>query len=161
MKIINVKEIQRSRLDSFFTTHWGSPEMVISSGVYDCSALDGFAFLNENGDILGIVTYVLRDRECEIISLDSIYEGRGIGSNLVSEVERVASEYNCTAVKLVTTNDNLAALKFYQKRGYQLSNLFQNAVAKARHIKPKIPLIGHDGIPIRDELELQKLLMEK
>jgi len=158
MRIYNTNELPKSQIIDFFQTHWGSPEMVISTGVYDCSTLDGFAVLNEEGNIIGLITYVIRESECEIISLDSIEEGRGIGTALILEVEKVASEKHCNLVKLITTNDNLLALKFYQKRGYILSKLFNNAVEQARKIKPEIPLIGNDGIPIRDEIELVKVL---
>ena len=89
--------------------------MVISSGVYDCSKLDGFAYVDEQNMLLGLVTYIIRDKECEIISLDSIVEGKGIGSLLVQAVEKHAFEHDCTMITLITTNDNLQALKFYQK----------------------------------------------
>jgi len=132
--------------------------MVISSGVYDCSELDGFAVLNEEGDIIGLVTYIIRDNECEIISLDSILEGKGISTSLINEVEYVAVKNNCKLIKVITKNDNLLALRFYQKRGFVLSRIINNAVEKAREIKPEISLIGNDGIPIRDEIELIKPL---
>ncbi|WP_369751178.1 GNAT family N-acetyltransferase [Brevibacillus sp. BC25] len=61
-------------------------------------------------------------------------------------------EKGCHRMKLVTTNDNLQAMGFYQKRGYQLHELYINAVDKARQIKPEIPLIADNGIPIRDEI---------
>lgn len=62
----------------------------------------------------------------------------------------------CKVIKLITTNDSLLALKFFQKRGFVLSKIINNAVEKARKLKPEIPLIGNDGIPIRDEIELIK-----
>ncbi len=58
-------------------------------------------------------------------------------------------------VWLITTDANLHALRFYQRRGLVLAALHRNAVEAARRIKPEIPLIGNDGIPIRDELELE------
>ncbi|MFS8541615.1 MAG: GNAT family N-acetyltransferase [Tissierellales bacterium] len=158
MKIYSLADIPKDKLIEFFKLHWGSTKMVISSGVYDCSELDGFAVLNENGDIIGLVTYIIRDNECEIISLDSILEGKGIGTSLINEVENIALKNNCKLIKVITTNDNLSALRFYQKRGFVLSRIINNAVEKAREIKPEIPLIGNDGIPIRDEIELIKIL---
>lgn len=158
MKIYSIADIPQNKVIEFFKFHWGSTKMVISSGVYDCSELDGFAVLNENGDIIGLVTYIIRDNECEIISLDSILEGKGIGTSLINEVENVAVKNNCKLIKVITTNDNLLALRFYQKRGFVLWRIINNAVEKAREIKPEIPLIGNDGIPIRDEIELVKLL---
>ncbi|HZH59516.1 MAG TPA: GNAT family N-acetyltransferase [Metabacillus sp.] len=158
MKICSIKDISNDKIIDFFKLHWGSPEMVISSGVYNCSTLDGFTVVNEENIIIGLTTYIIRNNECEIISLDSIEEGKGIGTLLVQEVEKLAKKKKCNLVKLITTNDNLLALKFYQKRGFILSKIINNAVEKARELKPEIPLIGNDGIPIRDEIELKKLL---
>ncbi|MGA3675897.1 GNAT family N-acetyltransferase [Lysinibacillus agricola] len=156
MTVISIQQLTQTDVLQFFTEHWGSTEMVISSGVYDCSKLHGFAYVDKQNTILGLITYIIRHKECEIISLDSIVEGRGIGSLLVQAVEQKASEQNCTMITLITTNDNLHALRFYQKRGYHLVEILQNAVEKARAYKPEIPLIGNDGIPIRDEIRLEK-----
>ncbi len=105
-----------------------------------------------------LITYMLKENACDIISLDSMEAGKGIGTSLVQAVENFAIKQRCQHIKLVTTNDNLLALKFYQKRGFILSQLKTNAVEKARKHKPEIPFIGHDGIPIRDEIELLKVL---
>jgi ribosomal protein S18 acetylase RimI-like enzyme len=158
MIICEIEDLPKNKIIDFFKLHWGSPEMVISSGVYDCSVLDGFAVVKEEV-ITGLITYIIKDNECEIISLDSVAEGRGIGTSLVQEVEKLAVEKKCELIKLITTNDNLHALKFYQKRGYFLSRIINNAVEEARKIKPEIPYIGNNGIPIRDEIELIKALV--
>ncbi|MCM3706818.1 MULTISPECIES: GNAT family N-acetyltransferase [Cytobacillus] len=158
MKIYAVKDLPENIVIEFFKQQWGSTEMVISSGIYDCSALDGYAVQNEEDKIIGLITYIIKNTECEIISLDSTEEGKGIGTRLVLEVESLAKKKNCRVVKLITTNDNLLALKFYQKRGFILSKIIHNAVEEARKVKPEIPLIGNGGIPIRDEIELVKLL---
>lgn len=158
MNVVEVKNLPNHLIVDFFTEHWGSPEMVISSGIYDCSSLDGFAVVEDKDKIVGLITYIFENNECEIISLDSVKEGKGIGTILVKEVENLACKKSCKLVKLITTNDNLLALKFYQKRGFILSKIINNAVEKARKLKPEIPLIGNEGIPIRDEIELIKKL---
>lgn len=100
----------------------------------------------------------MREGECEIMSLNSLAEGKGIGTALLSEVEKAAREQDCRLLKLVTANDNTHALRFYQRRGFVLSKISIGAVEEARKLKPEIPLIGSDGIPIRDEIELVKVL---
>jgi hypothetical protein len=62
---------------------------------------------------------------------------------------------------LITTNDNVAALRFYQKRGFTLAALHKNALEQSRRLKPQIPLLGLDGIPLRDEIELEIFLMSR
>jgi GNAT superfamily N-acetyltransferase len=158
MRIYAIEESGKNKIIEFFKLHWGSSKMVVSSGVYDCSALDGFTSINDDGEIIGVITYIIKGEECEIISLNSIKEGKGIGTSLVQAVESLAINRKCKLVRLITTNDNLLALKFYQKRGFILSRIINNAVGKARKIKPDIPPIGNDGIPIRDEIELMKVL---
>ncbi|WP_044338780.1 GNAT family N-acetyltransferase [Rossellomorea aquimaris] len=155
MNIVSTEEMPKETIVDFFNRYWGSPKMVISSGIYDCSTLDGFVVLNEDREIIGLITYIFRDGECEIISLDSLEERKGIGTALMKKVEKVAAENHCKRITLITTNDNLLALKFYQKRGYMISHIHRFAVEKARKVKPEIPLIGNDGIPIRDEIRLE------
>lgn len=133
--------------------------MVLSSGVYHCDELDGYVYKGTKGEIVGLVTYIRHNEEiCEVISLDSVDEGQGIGSSLMFVIEEKARGFGAKAVQLITTNDNLHALSFYQKRGYVLKSLYPNAVEIARTIKPSIPFVASNGIPIRDELLLYKQL---
>jgi N-acetylglutamate synthase-like GNAT family acetyltransferase len=74
---------------------------------------------------------------------------------LIEAVAAAARASGCRRVWLITTNDNLTALAFYQKRGFVLTALHPNAVAASRKLKPEIPLVAENGIPIRDELELE------
>ncbi|UII58282.1 GNAT family N-acetyltransferase (plasmid) [Cytobacillus spongiae] len=158
MNIQPLYKIHKDRLKDFFQSQWGSSVMVISSGVYDCTKLEGFAVVRGDHTINGLITYEIKNDECEIISLDSLEEGQGIGTVLMEKVISVSKHKKCNQVKLITTNDNLDALRFFQKRGFVLKKLLVNAVEKARLVKPEIPLIGNDGIPIRDEIVLIRKL---
>ena len=159
LSIMEITKENREKVVSFFKEHWGSSEMVISTGTYQCDKLDGFIF-EDNNKFIGLVTYVIKANEIEIISLDSIQEGKGIGSALINKVENTAKQKQLQTVSLITTNDNLNALKFYQKRGYRITSIIPDAVNNARKIKPSIPLIGNDGIPIEDELKLKKIILK-
>lgn len=147
----------RDAVRRFFIDAWGSSEMVISTGTYDCAILDGFVW-SEANIIIGLVTYVSRKDVIEIISLDSLQEKRGIGSALLDEVERVAKQLQFERLSLITTNDNLRALAFYQKRGWRLLRIVPGAVDAARLYKPSIPIIGEHGIPLHDEIILSKII---
>lgn len=61
---------------------------------------------------------------------------------------------SCARLWLITTNDNVGALVFYQKAGFRLVAVYPDAVNQARKLKPQIPLVAENGIPIRDEIEL-------
>ena len=80
------------------------------------------------------------------------------GEALVKAVERVVTQSSCRRLWFITTNDNLNALRFYQKRGFELVSVHRNALEKSRKLKPVIPLIGIDSIPLRDEIELEKII---
>ncbi|MYL48222.1 GNAT family N-acetyltransferase [Halobacillus litoralis] len=155
MKIIDLKHMSTEDKVDFFHTHWGGTKMVISSGVYECPELAGFAAW-ENEKIIGLITYVKKGRECEIVSLDSLIENKGIGTSLTQAVEAEAERLGCHSLRVITTNDNIRALAFYQKRGYRICEIFHDAVQRARGMKPEIPTVGNHGIPIVDELLLEK-----
>lgn len=149
MIIIPNNEVAKHMLTDFFAKHWGTPEMAISSGIFRCDELNGFAAVNESGEIIGCITYTIDGKDCEIISLDSMIENKGIGTALLQQVEATAKHAHCQRIELITTNDNVHAMAFYQKRGYQFAAVFPNAVEKARRLKPAIPVIAENGILIR------------
>ncbi len=137
--------------------HWGDDFVVAHGRVYRPAELDGFVGL-DGSEWVGLVTYRFLEGECEIVSLDSLREGQGIGSQLMEMAVAEASRAGCKRAFLTTTNDNLEALAFYQKRGSELVKVKRGALNESRKIKPVIPLIGMHGIPLRDELELEILL---
>jgi GNAT superfamily N-acetyltransferase len=113
------------------------------------------------GRLLGVLTYVVdRDRaQCEVLTLHAVQQWRGVGTALLQLVEQVAVRQGCGRLWLVTTNDNVDALRFYQRRGFRLAALRRGAVDDGRaRLKPEIPTVGDYGIPLRDELELDKQL---
>ncbi len=142
------------RLRAFWLEHWAGDEIIAHGEIFRPDQMEGFVA----GDWSGVVTYCLRDKECEIVSLDSLQEGRGTGSALIQAVIHEAHTHGCTRLVLTTTNDNLRALGFYQKRGFALLKVLPRAVDETRKVKPRIPMIGAHGIPLRDEIELEMKL---
>ena len=104
------------------------------------------------GALIGLLMYDPGPAECELVALIAAVRGTGIGSSLLAALrERVPDR----PIWVVTTNDNLDALRFYQRRGFRLRAMRAGAVDEARAtIKPSIPEVGERGIPLRDELEL-------
>ena len=145
------------RLRQFWVEHWGGDVMIIRGEVYRPDQLHGFVF-EENGEWIGLITFLCRDHEMEVTSLDSLREGLGLGTKLMNRVIEEARSHKCKRVVLITTNDNLNAIGFYQKRGFELAAIHRGAVDEARKIKPGIPKIGAHGIPLRDEIELEMKL---
>lgn len=142
----------------FITERWGAEFIAAHYEVFHCRDLPGF-IATEGEQKVGLLTYKIVGGDCEVVSLDSLRPCMGIGTDLIDAVKAAATESGCKRLWLVTTNDNMNALRFYQKRGFVLVKINRNAIEFARKLKP-VPLIGAEGIPLRDEIELEMMLGE-
>jgi ribosomal protein S18 acetylase RimI-like enzyme len=130
--------------------HWGSTIVVAHGKAIDAMVLPALVA----GDHQGLATYCICEDEAELVTLDAVEPRRGIGTQLVEALVRRLKQQGIRRLWVTTTNDNLAALAFYQRRGFRLQRLRAGAVEQSRLIKPGIPLLGESGIPIRDEIDL-------
>jgi ribosomal protein S18 acetylase RimI-like enzyme len=107
-------------------------------------------------DPSGALAYRLLGDALHIVALatDPMWQRSGVGGHLVAEAELLARRLKLARVVVATTNDNLPALYFYQRRGYRLTDLIpNNVVTSTRQEQP-----GFAGIPVRDEIRLEKRL---
>lgn len=155
MEIQKISKDMQEEIERFMVENWGSTMMVSRGHLHELNKLPGFIAV-EDGEIKGIVTYTVTCKGCEIVSLDSFAEKKGIGSQLVECVLNEAKKQSLEKVWLITTNDNINAIRFYQKRGFMMTNLYIGAVEEARKLKPEIPQFGYDGIPILHEIQFEK-----
>jgi ribosomal protein S18 acetylase RimI-like enzyme len=110
----------------------------------------------DDGQRAGLLTYIVAGDKCEIHTLHTVRQWQGAGSALIAAVRETAARRGCRRLWLVTTNDNVDALRFYQRRGFRLVALRPGAVDDARRdLKPAIAAVGEYGIALRDELELE------
>ena len=97
--------------------------------------------------------------EVTCLVVASAQRKRGIGRALLDAAVAALAADGARRVWLVTTNDNLVALRLYQQAGFHLTALRPGAIDEARRtLKPSIGATGEHGIPIRDELELAREL---
>ncbi len=144
----------RTWIKAWMTEHWGG-EFVVSRGkLHFPDALPGFVAIMA-GEPVGLLTYRIEGEACEIVTLESRVEGIGVGRALIEAARRAAQAAGCQRLWLITTNDNLPALGFYQRRGFELVAVHRGAIEAARRLKPSLPRAGLGGIPIRDEIELE------
>jgi ribosomal protein S18 acetylase RimI-like enzyme len=141
-------------VESYIKERWSGSEVVVHGEIHYPRHLPGFLALLD-GERVGLVTYQISGDACEIVTLDSNRPGMGIGAALVTAVRQEAVRAGCRRLWLISTNDNLDALRFYQKRGFLLVAIHREAVDEARKLKPAIPQVGFYGIPVRDEIELE------
>jgi ribosomal protein S18 acetylase RimI-like enzyme len=139
---------------AFARDRWGADVAVSQGRIHQLDQLPGFVALTPDGRVAGLVTYLIEGDSCEVVSIDAVDQGQGTGTALLARAVEAARSAGCRQVRLVTTNDNLRALRFYQRRGFRLIGLNPGAVEHSRRLKPQIPAIGAHGIPLRDELLL-------
>ena len=155
----SLRTSDRSWVISLLTDRWGEVRVVSRGRLHDASQLPGFVARIED-QVVGLVTYHIDDEACELVTLDSLVGGLGVGTALVQAVAEAAKKDSCRRLWSITTNDNLHAIHFYQKRGFHLVALYPNSLAYSRQLKPSIPVSGIDDIPLRDELEFELILSE-
>lgn len=124
--------------------------MVVHNEIIDLSTLPAWVVDPQRG----LATYQISASGADILSLDALTPGQGVGSALLAALITALRRDGVPSLRVTTTNDNIAALRFYQRRGFTLQALRPGAVNAARAHKPEIPLIGHDNIPIRNEIDL-------
>lgn len=136
------------------TKLWGSVQIISKKHTYNIVKLSN-CIGEVNGKPVGFISYTKEGRSCEIVALYCAIENQGIGTALIDRVKEAAKIDGCNTVWVMTTNDNTQALRFYQKRGFVIKAIRTNVMEEQRKVKPTIPLLGNDTIPIRDEIELE------
>jgi DNA-binding CsgD family transcriptional regulator/ribosomal protein S18 acetylase RimI-like enzyme len=153
--IERVHDGDRARLADAVAGAWGS-DRVLSRGrlIEPVSTLPGF--VARAGDrVLGFVLLRVEDEELEVVALLSVRERAGVGTALLEAARAEATRLGCRRTWLVTTNDNLHAIRFYQRRGWEWVGFHRDSVTASRALKPELNLLGDDGIAIRHELEFE------
>ena len=139
---------------SVLIASWDSTKVVAHGELIDAAECPSL-IAEADGIAAGVLTYRIDERGLEVVSIDSQLSNAGVGTALLAAAAEIGRKAGAARLWLITTNDNIAALRFYQRRGLDLVALRRNAMAAARRLKPQIPERGAHGIPIRHELELE------
>jgi ribosomal protein S18 acetylase RimI-like enzyme len=157
VRIRAVHESDRPMLTWLVAELWGSDVVAVHGTLFRPAELGGF--IAERADRLaGLLTYDIAGDMLEIVTLNAIERRTGIGTRLIEAAVGMARRCGCREIRLTTTNDNIDALRFYQRRGFRLAELRPGAVDRTRRDKPEIPRTGEYGIPLRDEIDLMLLV---
>jgi len=154
LSIRKVADKDREWIKNFIVESWGADFIFDAGKKKFPHKLEGFIVF-DGSDKAGLLTYEITENTCEIVTIDSLIQQKGIGTLMIDTLKKEGQKNHWKRIWLITTNDNLNALKFYQKRGFGLVKINRDAVTRTRDtIKPEIPLLGEHNIPIRDEIEL-------
>ncbi len=152
-----IRAQDRQWVHGLLISHWGSVKIISRGREHSADKLPGF-IAALCGRPVGLLTYHIARGACEIVTLDSLREGIGVGSALLHAMVDLARTVKCHRLWLITTNDNTGAIKFYQRRGFSVCAVHHGAVSGARKRKPQIPTHNQEGIPIEHEWELERIL---
>jgi N-acetylglutamate synthase-like GNAT family acetyltransferase len=146
-----------ARIVQYIKNNWGGDFLLSKGKKHYCDNLQG---LIAEGDysISGLCLFAIDIDELEIVLIEAFKENQGVGSALIKEIENIAAENQIKRIWLVTTNDNLNAMRFFLKKGFSFKRIERNLIEEYRGQKPSIPIVGNYGIPILDELEFEKIL---
>lgn len=158
VKIVQIEPDFRNAIDALIKEEWAGPLIVSKGHVWDTSVLPGFVAVDDDDCLYGAATYRLENDECEITTLNSLKENQGVGTALLNTVINIAKDNQCRRVWLITTNDNGRAIRFYQRFGFSLKEVHINSMEISRKLKPSIPLVGMEGIPLSHEFEFEIVL---
>lgn len=155
----STSDADRRWLADLLGVEWGGEAMVTRGVTHRFDAVASLMALSGDQPV-GAATYVLITdaSSCELLTLNATVQRQGTGTALLAALEDLARRQGCRRVWLVTGNDNLDALRFYQRRGYRVVAVHAGAIDAARRLKPTIPVVGNHGIPLHDEIELEKRL---
>ena len=132
--------------------------LIVSRGRrQDARALPGLV-AREASERLGALTFDRHGEAIEVVTLDSFVMGQGVGTALLEAMATLARKEGARRLWLVTSNDNIRALRFYQRRGWDMVALHTHAITQARKLKPEIPMQGDYDIPLRHEIEFALML---
>lgn len=150
-----VGESDRALVGEFLDAQLGSRQQAAHGELMDCHLHRGFAAF-EGEQLIGVAMYRESGGDYEMTALACSPRLGGVGSRLVEAVVAVAREAGAGRLWLITTNDNIDAARFYQRRGFRLRRVSPGAVDESRRtLKPVIPVLGNYGIPMHDELEFE------
>ena len=135
---------------------WGSDILVSRGTIHKAQDLDRILAYGKE-KIVGIGLYYIKN-DCEIVLLETFIQNKGVGTQIIDKIKEIVKHKKCKRIWLVTTNSNINAIHFYQKRGFKISNIYIKAMEEARRIKPEIPKFAENGIEIRDEIEFEMIL---
>lgn len=151
-EIRKVDSTLREKFQPILDESWGAPFIVVNGKLWDSRTMPGYVAVCGN-EVLGYLLYEFHGGVCEIMVLESMAQNIGIASALIEEIKQTAKLSGVNRVIVQTTNDNAHAIRFYQRRGFAMRGVQLGAMEAARKLKPSIPFIGKDGIPLRDVVE--------
>ncbi len=147
----------RAVLEDLLRLRWSDGSIFVRGRLLypkDVEALGAYL----DGRLQGIVTWRVEDGTLYMLTNNNITDQRGVSTALLDAMLTMGRQKGFPFMRALLTNDNWPAFRFYQKRGFRIVAVHPGVVDMMRQLKPSIPVTGIEGIPMRDEIELEIVL---
>ncbi len=122
----------------------------------------GFIAIGADGSYEGLISFEKRPgNEAEITLFEAVQQGQGTGRKLMKAALKHLKKSGFRKAYVISTNNNIQAFKFYQQSGFRPVAVYPDAMKTARRLKPSIPKICSNGLPINDEILYELNLQQK
>lgn len=151
-----ITESDRAWQREILTEHFGSPRISSRRKWIDTMMLPGLVAWR-GGERVGILMHapMTRGSECELVAFAAVGTQGGVGTPMLAAFAEAGKLAGCSRLVLTTTNDNLDAMRLYQRRGWRMVKIYRGAMDDARREMPEMPRIGAYGIEMRDDVEFE------
>lgn len=147
----------RRTLEDLLRLRWSDGSIFVRGRLLYPRDVEAFgAFLNNR--LQGVVTWRIEDGTLYMLTNNNVTDQRGVSTALLETMLAMGREKGFPFMRALITNDNWPAFRFYQRRGFRIVAVHPGVVDMMRQMKPSIPVDGIEGIPMRDEIELEIVL---
>jgi GNAT superfamily N-acetyltransferase len=147
----------RAALEEMLRLRWSDGTIFVRGRLLGPQDVEAFGAYLDN-QLQGVVTWRIEEGTLYMLTMNNITDRRGVSVALLERMLQLGREKGFAFMRALLTNDNYKGLRFYQKRGFRIVTVHPGVVDMMRQMKPSIPLTGVDGIPMRDEIELEVVL---
>jgi hypothetical protein len=147
----------RTALEDLLRLRWSDGTIFVRGRLLSPQDVEAFgAYLNNR--LQGVVTWRVEDGTLYMLTMNNITDKRGVSTALLDKMLAVGREKGFPFMRALLTNDNWPGFRWYQRRGFRIVAVHPGVVDMMRAMKPSIPERGVEGIPMRDEIELEIVL---
>ncbi|MCC7364920.1 MAG: GNAT family N-acetyltransferase [Dehalococcoidia bacterium] len=136
----------------------GGAPVLAAFGAFMPADVEALELVDEAAGRRALITWKQEGDTAELVSVHAAPPGGGAGAELLAVIEARLRAAGVRRLLVATTNDNIDAVRFYQRHGFRLVRIHLDWMDRVRERKPHVPRTGNHGLPLQDLWELEKQL---